>query len=113
MFIITLVVLLFTVLFLSGCSSAKAEDITAFASCLAEKEATLYGADWCPHCQQQKEMFGASFAKVNYVECTVDKQKCNEAQIQGFPTWKFADGSSLPGVQEFSILAEKTGCVLS
>ena len=28
-----------------------------FAKCLNEKGLKLYGASWCPHCQEQKQMF--------------------------------------------------------
>ncbi|XP_075524052.1 thiol-disulfide oxidoreductase LTO1-like [Primulina tabacum] len=35
--------------------------------------AKLYGAFWCSHCQDQKEMFGREAAKLlNYVECFPD-----------------------------------------
>jgi len=30
----------------------------AFAKCLASKQAKMYGLYWCPHCIDQKEMFG-------------------------------------------------------
>ena len=31
----------------------------SFAQCLATKQAKMYGLYWCPHCVEQKEMFGA------------------------------------------------------
>ena len=39
-----------------------------FAQCLRERGVTMYGADWCPHCQDQKTLFGSAFALVPYVE---------------------------------------------
>ncbi len=36
---------------------------------------------------------------------------CKEADITGFPTWKFSDGSIASGEQTFAQLAEKTKCV--
>jgi len=107
---LTLVLILLTAILLIGCSKPTSESLDSFASCLNENGAVMYGAYWCGHCQSQKEIFGTSFAKVNYVECTEDEQACNDAGITGYPTWKFADGTSLPGAQQFSTLAGKTGC---
>lgn len=100
-----------------GCSSntsagSSAESLDQFAGCLAENGAELYGAYWCSHCESQKEMFGSSFAKIKYVECTVEIEKCSEEEISGYPTWKFKDGTNLPGTQSFTALAVKTGCTL-
>jgi hypothetical protein len=33
----------------------------SFAKCVAAKQARMYGAYWCPHCAEQKEMFESSF----------------------------------------------------
>ena len=97
---------------LSGCGEKTNGSLDLFAICLSENGAEMYGAYWCGHCKDQKEMFGSSFEKVNYIECTVDQDKCEAAGIKGYPTWKFADGSLLPGAQQFSTLAQKTGCPL-
>jgi hypothetical protein len=89
----------------------------AFAKCLNEKGAVFYGAFWCPHCQNQKTMFGKSAKYLNYVECSTPDGRsqlpvCQEAGIDGYPTWKFADGSRLTGEIPLGALAEKTGCKL-
>src|ERR1700739_3296460 len=42
-----------------------------FARCLAQRDVKMYGAYWCPHCAEQKEMFRASFQYVPYIECGV------------------------------------------
>ena len=39
----------------------------SFAKCLASKQAKMYGLYWCPHCIDQKEMFGEAFHYVPYV----------------------------------------------
>ncbi|MDO8572608.1 MAG: thioredoxin domain-containing protein [bacterium] len=88
-----------------------------FAQCLQEKGAVFYGAFWCPHCQNQKAMFGKSVKFLPYVECsTPDGQSqlevCNEKEIKSYPTWIFADESRLDGEIPLEKLAEKTGCVL-
>ena len=90
----------------------------AFAKCTATKGTKMYGAYWCPHCQEQEEAFGRSFKYVNYVECGVkgnahaQSDACKQAQIKHYPTWEFADGSRFEGKQSFEFLSEKTGCSL-
>lgn len=88
-----------------------------FAQCIKDNGAVMYGAWWCPHCTNQKDLFGNSFSYVNYVECSEPgsksmSQKCKDADIQGYPTWKFDDGSHASGEQSLEYLGEKTGCEL-
>ena len=94
----------------SGESSPALEE---FARCLSDKRAVMYGADWCPHCQNQKNMFGVTFRKITYVECPDDPKKCLEAGIQGYPTWIFADGSRIEGEASLDKLAKASGCELN
>ena len=108
--ILLLGLMVLSIVLVSGCSPFVPKDMDKFANCLNEYGAVMYGAYWCSHCNEQKEMFGNSTKKLNYVECTEEVNKCVEAGIQGYPTWKFADGSSLPGRQDFGTLAKKTGC---
>lgn len=87
----------------------------AFAQCLTDKGAKFYGAYWCSHCKSQKEMFGTSIEKVNYIECSTadgnsQTKVCEDAKIAGYPTWEFADGSRLEGEVSLEDLAQKTGC---
>ncbi len=89
----------------------------AFAQCLADEGATFYGAFWCPHCQEQKELLGNSAKLLPYQECSTPDGRgqialCNEAGIESYPTWHFADGSVQPGVVPLATLAEKTKCAL-
>jgi hypothetical protein len=105
--------LIITSLFLIGCGNTPKVNLDTFASCLNDNGAVMYGASWCGHCSEQKELFGESFEKVNYVECTLQQEKCQNDGIQGYPTWKFADDSIAMGKQEFSTLAERAGCLLN
>lgn len=89
----------------------------SFAKCLAAKQAKMYGLYWCPHCADQKAMFGSSFRYVPYVECAIKGSKelapqCKVAGVKLFPSWQF--GSELPkeGVLSLEALSEKTGCSL-
>lgn len=97
--------------------SAKPGKLDGFAQCLNEKGAKFYGAFWCSHCQNQKQLFGASKNKLPYIECSevggnAQTKVCSDAGITGYPTWVFADGSRLSGYLELSALSEKTGCQL-
>lgn len=88
-----------------------------FAKCLKDKGAVFYGAFWCPHCQDEKALFGNSAKYLPYVECsTADSNGqlpvCKNEKIEVYPTWKFADGSKNEGEMGLAKLAEKTGCVL-
>ena len=97
---------------LIGCAQQNHD---ALAECLSEKKVTMFGAFWCPHCANQKEIFGNSFSKINYVECSLpDKsgqtQICKDKEIKGYPTWEFGDGSRVEGEMTLAALAAKAGC---
>jgi hypothetical protein len=90
--------------------------LDGFAQCLAASGAEFYGAFWCPHCQDQKALFGSSSKYLPYVECSntdnTQKQICIDKKIEGYPTWIFKDGSILNGKIELQTLADKTQCLL-
>ena len=86
--------------------------LNSFAQCLAQKEVTMYGADWCPHCQNEKKLFGDSFRFVPYVECPDDPQRCLREDIQGYPTWVFPDGRRFAGEQGLEKISQESGCQL-
>lgn len=83
-----------------------------FAKCLTERGATMYGAYWCPHCQNEKKAFGDSFRFVNYVECTKETNLCLAEKINGYPTWIFGDGRRFEGEMGLEKLSEASGCEL-
>ena len=95
----------------------KPGELDQFALCLKDKGAVLYGAFWCPHCQNQNKMFGRSEKFLPYVECsTADGRgrlsSCTEKKIEGYPTWEFADSSRMTGEIPLETLSKKTGCPL-
>lgn len=73
-----------------------------------------YGAYWCPHCHEQKLLFGKqASALLDYVECDPKGQNsrtslCQTAGIKGFPTWEIK-GKLYEGVQSLSKLADLSG----
>ncbi len=90
-------------------SEGTPENLDDFAKCLTEQGAKMYGASWCGHCQNQKEMFGNSFQYVDYVECTETPEICSQAGIQGYPTWMI-NGQLYPGEASISKLSSLSGC---
>lgn len=93
-------------------TSGEAE--MALAKHLTATGAKNYGAYWCPHCYDQKQLFGKeAFAEVNYLECANDgansqREACLAAGIQSFPTWEI-DGKFYPGTRTLGELAELSG----
>ena len=110
------IALLAVVLIISGCSASAKYD--GFAQCLSESGAKMFGAYWCPHCQQQKADFGKSWEYVDYIECSLPRRAgqtavCTQAGIESYPTWEFADGSRRNGKLSLNELALATGCSLN
>ena len=93
------------------------QDYNAFATCIANSGAKFYGAFWCPHCKDQKEMFGDAAEKLPYVECAeggknAQVQLCLDEKVESYPTWKFQDGTTHVGTMELQDLADQTACPL-
>jgi glutaredoxin len=75
----------------------------------------MYSAWWCPHCHDQKELFGSeATAIMPNVECDpegINPQTAlcrSKSEVTGFPTWEI-NGEFYPGVQPLSRLAELSG----
>jgi hypothetical protein len=93
----------------------------AFARCLKDRGVKMYGAYWCPHCQEQKEKFGASTLEDYgpYVECGVKgdlhglSQVCKDEGIKHYPTWQFPPtGERVERIFSLEELSDRTGCPL-
>jgi len=108
--ITSIVILVLIILILNPFkNNSKPGEYDAFAQCLADSGLVMYGTEWCPHCQNQKEMFGKSFKFVNYIDCDKNRETCLIKGIQGYPTWKIND-ESYTGTQQLETLSEITGC---
>jgi hypothetical protein len=88
-----------------------------FAKCLTSKQAKMYGLYWCPHCAEQKAMFGKAFQYVSYVECGIKDSHelapaCQTAGVKLFPSWQFGGNPPKEGVLSLDALRDKTGCAL-
>ena len=91
----------------SPAAIALAEHLTAVG-------ARMYTAYWCPHCYEQKELFGRqATAKLQVIECAPDgrnsqKELCDAKKIDGYPTWEI-NGKLDSGVKPLPKLAELSG----
>lgn len=109
--------ILMPALLFTGCSNTEKVVYDSFAKCLTESGFTMYGAFWCPHCADQKEMFGDAFQYIDYVECDPrdeagQPELCLEKGVESYPTWIYKDGRKWEGVQSFDALGEVAKCDL-
>lgn len=120
-----------TALLLVIALSASAENTrpNTFAQCLADTGALMYSAWWCPSCFGQLRAMDPSLTREgmkNEEKLTREfpfVRECAEPEtgkfagkcprdLVGIPTWEFADGSRLLGIQDLAALSRKTGCAL-
>ncbi len=77
---------------------------------LKSSGAIMYSAYWCPHCHDQKEMFGAEAAsELMIIECATDGEDskyelCQAKGIDGYPSWEI-NGIIESGVRPLEELA--------
>jgi len=80
---------------------------------MSGKGMVMYGAYWCPHCQDEKKAFGDAFKYVDYVECdpqgpNANPDECTAKGIDGYPTWIY-QGQKFSGFKSLSELAGIVG----
>lgn len=94
---------------------AEGEDpyLAGLAAALSDSGARFYGASWCPHCNEQKALFGLSAERLPYIECSPGGRQgptapaCASAGVRSYPTWVFPDGERIVSVLTASELAER------
>ncbi len=85
-----------------------------FAKFLTAKDVAMYSAYWCPHCHDQKELFGRkAYENLNIIECAKDGYNnqsdfCDKKGINVYPSWEI-NGEINEGVKSLQELAEITG----
>jgi uncharacterized membrane protein len=96
--------------------SAEDPIASALADHLTNTGTKFYGASWCPHCQQQKELFGTAARRLPYVECSPEGRQgsplsgeCVAADIKSYPTWIFKGTKRVESVLTLKQLADETG----
>ena len=80
-----------------------------FAKCLAEKNAVVYGNDFCSYTTRQLNLFGNSKKYLKYIKCADNAELCDSEGIKITPTWNI-NGKKYEGGQTFDKLSELTGC---
>jgi len=86
----------------------------ALAEHLTSSGAVMYSAYWCPHCHDQKELFGRQATeKLTVIECAPDgrnsqRELCEAKKIEGYPSWEI-NGQLDSGVKPLAKLAEASG----
>jgi uncharacterized membrane protein len=99
-------------------TTTSGESEIALAKHLKAIGAKEYGAFWCPHCHDQKQLFGKEATELLktegvYTECdpsgvNPNPKACSDAGIKGFPTW-IVKGQTVSGTQTLEKLAESSG----
>ena len=95
-------------------TTTSGESEIALARHLKQVGAKEYVAWWCPHCHEQKQLFGKeAYSEINHIECdprgkNAQPDLCQAANIQGFPTWEI-NGKLYPNVQSLEKLAQISG----
>lgn len=90
---------------------------------LKQTGAKMYSAYWCPHCYEQKKLFGVeALTDLPFVECAPDGKEAQTATCQdvaakaekqlgrpfGFPTWEI-NGKFYSGQEPLQDLANQSG----
>ena len=92
-------------------TTTSGEDEIGLAEHLQKIGAKMYGAFWCPHCFEQKQLFGQEAIEIMpYVEChpegkNPDPKACADAEIKSFPTW-IINKKVYPGTQSLEKLTK-------
>jgi uncharacterized membrane protein len=95
-------------------TTTSGESEIALARHLKQIGAKEYIAWWCPHCHEQKQLFGKeAYSEINHIECDPGGKNprpdlCQAAKIQSFPSWEIK-GQLYPGVQSLEELAQLSG----
>lgn len=81
---------------------------------LTSNGAAMYGTFWCPHCKEQKELFGSAMKYINYVDCDGDAPKnadpalCIKKGVMRYPTWEI-NGKLYEGTRSLDELEYLSG----
>ncbi len=84
-----------------------------FAKYLSDNNIVMYSAYWCPHCNDQKQLFGKeAVEELIIVECAKDGKNnkyklCQNKGIEGFPSWEI-NNQIYTGSMSLNELAEMT-----
>ena len=93
-----------------------APDLVQFAEDLAEAGVIFYGAEWCPACTQQKQLFEDGGDDLPFIEVTNPDRSAGQIAIdndvQVYPTWVFPDQTRATGVLTLQELSQRSGVAI-
>ncbi|KAL7497593.1 hypothetical protein ACHAWT_005896 [Skeletonema menzelii] len=90
----------------------------ALAADLKSLDARMFGAFWCSHCYDQKQVLGyEAMQTIPYIECDREgfnskRDFCKEKDVPGYPTWEIG-GKLFPGERSVEELREMVDEVMS
>lgn len=86
------------------------EDLIEFIGCLKDSGFKIYGANWCGWTEKLVTMLGGfDMVEPIYVECTEQKEECDNAGVTGYPTI-IINGEGYQGQRTFKAFSDATGC---
>ncbi len=81
----------------------------SLGQCMSLKGVTMFGADSCENCANQKKLFGEDFKNIRYVNCEFNIEQCRQKGVSLYPEWEM-NGNVLVGTQTLPDLAKFAGC---
>lgn len=88
-------------------------DLVQFAKNLDAAGVEFFGANWCPACTQQKQLFEDGGDDLPFIEVTNPDRTPNSIGIaEGitqYPTWRFPDDSEAVGVLDLATISSRSG----
>jgi len=94
-------------------TTVSSKEKVNFAKFLTDNKVVMYSAYWCPHCNDQKQLFGkAAVEELIIIECAKDGKNnkyklCQEKGIEGFPSWEI-NNEIYSGTMNLRELAQMT-----
>ncbi len=93
-----------------------APDLVQFAKDLGTAGVIFYGANWCPACTQQKELFADGKDNLPFVEVTNPDRSAGQIAIDNsitsYPTWVFPNNTRETGVLSLQELSTRSGVTI-
>ena len=112
---LVIIVILFVIglgVFMNKQSSAPSK-YDDFAKTLKSEGAEFFGAFWCSHCKNVKDLFGSAKKYLPYIECSNPNQTvtqiCVDNKIESYPTWRFKNGITIASKGEPVVCSLRPG----
>lgn len=101
---------------LFGEGEDAAPNLVEFARALQQAGVRFFGADWCPVCTEQKNLFDDGAQFLPYIEMTnPDRTRNATAIAEGvtqYPTWEFGSGDRATGLLSLQEISTRSGVAI-